>query len=88
MMGTNKETKNAERAKMCIRDRLKCIDEGKDFQKELDATDEIALFMGAQNPEMAEAAAKIEKPKNGIKMLWNLSLIHIFSSPRSPKRVS
>ena len=42
-----------------------------DFQKELDATDEIALFMGAQNPEMAEAAAKIEKPKNGIKMLWN-----------------
>lgn len=62
---------NMVNAKISCYSWLKCIDEGKDFQKELDATDEIALFMGAQNPEMAEAAAKIEKPKNGIKMLWN-----------------
>ena len=62
---------NMVNAKISCYSWLKCIDEGKDFQKELDATDEIALFMGAQNPEMAAAAAKIEKPKNGIKMLWN-----------------
>lgn len=56
---------NMVNAKISCYSWLKCIDEGKDFQKELDATDEIALFMGAQNPEMAAAAAKIEKPKNG-----------------------
>ncbi|WP_251198195.1 DMSO/selenate family reductase complex A subunit [Anaerotardibacter muris] len=62
---------NMVNAKISCYSWLKAIDEGSDFQKELDATDEIALFMGAQNPEMAEAAAKIEAPKNGIKMLWN-----------------
>ena len=62
---------NMVNAKISCYSWLNAIDQGSDFKKELDATDEIALFMGAQNPEMAEAAAKIEAPKNGIKMLWN-----------------
>lgn len=62
---------NMVNAKISCYSWLKAIDEGSNFQKELDAADEIALFMGAQDPEAAEAAAKIEAPKNGIKLLWN-----------------
>ena len=62
---------NMVNAKISCYSWLKCIAEGSDFQKELDAADELALFMGAQDPEAAAAAAKIEAPKNGIKCLWN-----------------
>lgn len=62
---------NMVNAKISCYSWLKCIAEGSDFQKELDAADELALFMGAQDPEAAAAAAKIEAPKNGIKFLWN-----------------
>lgn len=62
---------NMVNAKISCYSWLKCIQEGSNFKKELDAADELALFMGAQDPEAAEAAAKIEAPKNGIKFLWN-----------------
>lgn len=62
---------NMVNAKISCYSWLDCIAKGSDFKKELDATDELMLFMGAQNPEAAEAAAKIEAPKNGIKFLWN-----------------
>lgn len=62
---------NTVKAKISCYSWLKCIDEGKDFQRELDAEDEIALFTSEQDPAKAAAAAKIEAPKNGIKLLWN-----------------
>lgn len=63
--------KNMVNAKISCYSWLDCIEQGKNFRRELDAADEIALFMSAQDPEAAEAAAKIEAPKNGIKFMWN-----------------
>ncbi len=62
---------NMVKAKISCYSWLKCIQEGSNFKKELNAADEIALFLGAQDPEAAEKAAQIEAPKNGIKFLWN-----------------
>lgn len=60
---------NAVRAKISCYSWLKCVDEGKDFQEELDAEDEIALFRG--DSDTRAAAVKGRTPKNGIKLLWS-----------------
>ncbi len=66
--------KNAVKAKISCYSWLRCIEEGADFKRELDAPDELALFMANRSPEAAEAAeaaAKLEAPKHGIKFMWN-----------------
>lgn len=60
---------NAVKAKISCYSWLKCIEEGKDFQEELDAEDEIALFRS--DSDTRAAAVKGRAPKNGIKLLWS-----------------